>query len=242
MGGTYQKSIMPRSSALLLIPLLFAASVASAAPLVVWVDPAGGVHARATDGDAQPLALASGACISAPSLASTPTSHLAVWTDCTSHRAVGQLLSADGFPIGAQFDISPDAAVSPRIAFDGTVFLCAWESSAQAILAARISPAGLVLDPAPLTLASGLARHAALAAAPAGGFLVAWESWGNWPGDIYAARVSASADVSDAIAVATEPGGDQSPSVDWDGDAFRVTWMKSGAETWFATPASARVR
>lgn len=233
---------MPRSSVLLLIPLLFAASAAFPAPLIVWIDPAGGVHARATDGDAQPLALAAGACISAPSVASTPTSHLAVWTDCASHRAVGQLLSADGLPIGAQFDISPDTAVSPRIAFDGTVFLCTWESSAQAILAARISPAGLVLDPAPLTLASALARHPAVAAAPEGGFLVAWESWGSWPGDVYAARVSASGETSSEIAVATEPGGDQSPSVAWDGDAFRVSWMKSGAETWFATPASARVR
>ncbi|HEV7923273.1 MAG TPA: hypothetical protein VGR02_21025 [Thermoanaerobaculia bacterium] len=233
---------MSRPSVLLLVPLLLAASVASAAPLVVWVDPAGGVLARATDGDAQPLSLGSGACISTPSVASTPTSHLAVWTDCASHRAVAQLLSGEGFPVGASFDVSSDAAVSPQVAFDGTVFLCAWESSAQSILAARISPAGLLLDPAPIELASALARHPALASAPAGGFLVAWEWWGNWPGDIYAARVSSSGVPSTELAVATEPGGEQSPSVAWDGEAFRVTWMKSGVETWFATLASAQVR
>jgi hypothetical protein len=233
---------MARSSALFLVPLLFVASVACAAPLVVWVDPAGTVRARATDSDAQPLSLASGACISAPAVTSTPTSHLAVWTDCASHRAVGQLLSDDGFPVGAPFDVSSDVAVSPRVAFDGSVFLCTWEDSAQSILAARISPAGLVLDPAPLTLASGPARNPAVAAAPEGGFLVTWESWGHWPGDVYAMRVSSAGVASSEIAVATEPGGDQQPSVAWDGDAFRITWMKSAADTWFATPASARIR
>ena len=233
---------MPRSSVLLLVPLLFVAAVASAAPLVLWVDPAGTVRARATDGDAQPLSLATGACISAPSMASTPTSHLAVWTDCTSHRAVGQLLSVDGLPVGASFEVSSEAAASPQVAFDGTVFLCTWESSAQSILAARISPAGLVLDPAPIELTSASARHPSLAPAPAGGFLVAWESWSSWPGDIYAAHVSSAGVASAEIAVATEPGGDQSPSVAWDGDAFRISWMKSGTETWFASPASARIK
>jgi hypothetical protein len=204
---------MPRLTVLFLVPLLFAASVACAAPLLVWVDPTGTVRARATDGDAQPVALAAGACISAPSLAAAPTAQLAVWTDCASHRAVGLLLSPSGLPIGAPFDVSPEAGVDPRVAFDGSVFLCVWQDASQSILSARVSAAGFVLDAVPLALASAPARHPALASAPEGGFLVAWESWQQWPGDIHAARVSSAGVASLAFAVAAEAGGDQAPSV-----------------------------
>ncbi|HKO57618.1 MAG TPA: hypothetical protein VJ276_17225 [Thermoanaerobaculia bacterium] len=233
---------MPRPTVLLLVPLLFAASVACAAPLVLWVDPSGTLRARATDGDAQPVALAAGACVSAPSLASAPTAHLAVWTDCTSHRAVGLLLSPSGTPIGAPFDVSPEAGVDPRVAFDGSLFLCVWQDASQSILGARVSSAGFVLDPLPLALAAAPARHPALAAAPEGGFLVAWESWRNWPGDIYASRVSSAGIASPDFAVAAEAGGDQAPSVRWSGDGFEVMWMKSAADNWFATPARTAVR
>lgn len=231
---------MPRPLVMLLFPLLFAASVASASPLVVWVDPAGTVHARATDGDAEPVLLATDACVATPALATAPTAHLAVWTDCASHHAFGQILASDGLPVGTPFEVSKESASSPHAAFDGEVFLCAWETS-QTIRAARISAAGLLLDPSSILLAPAPARHPALASSPNGGFLVAWESWEQWPGDIYASRIDAAGSASPAIAIATEPGGDQSPTVAWEEDGFTVTWQKSASDSWFSVPAMARV-
>lgn len=91
---------------------------------------------------------------------------------------------------------SPSGGVAA--AWDGSSALCVWTVDTE-LRAVRVAADGQVLDAAPIRLATGagVESHPAVAASPAGGWLVAW-------GDAGSARVKASLVSADGIAASAE--------------------------------------
>lgn len=108
---------------------------------------------------------------------------------------------------------------APGVAFGGGVFLVVWEED-SAIRCARVSSAGVVLDP-PLAV-TNVHGSAPAVAFDGTDFLVAWG--GN---DLYAARVSPSGAVLDTagILVSGAAGVQESPAIAFDGANCLVTWQ-----------------
>lgn len=119
------------------------------------------------------------------------------------------------------------------IAFDGTNSLVVWVDWPSPydwrIYGARVSRAGLVLDPdgIPVSCAAGVQSNPDLVFDGVN-FLVVWEDERNGPGtcDIYCARVTPAGVVLDStgIAISTAAGDQLQPTVAFDGLAFLVAW------------------
>lgn len=81
------------------------------------------------------------------------------YSNTNSPQLLGEYLaSGTGLPAGSPFPIAPPGGTeaSPALAFDGTNYLAVWEELQSAatlgLNAARVSPAGSVLDTSPLRL------------------------------------------------------------------------------------------
>ena len=102
-----------------------------------------------------------------PAVAFDGTNFLVVWEDVRNRKDVdvygariseaGQLLDAQAFPISAQAGVNE---VRPTVAFAGGNYFVAWSDSRKdtvngiyGIYGARVSPAGVVLDPQGIALA-----------------------------------------------------------------------------------------
>ena len=112
-------------------------------------------------------------------------SYLVVWKNTSDSRIIASRVGTDGRvldPAGVTISPSAHNAAEPAIAFDGTNYLVAWDDNRNDpwgdIFAARVSPAGTVLDPSGIAVAAdsspaGLAQREPSVAAN-GSFLVAW--------------------------------------------------------------------
>jgi len=113
----------------------------------------------------------------------------------------GHVVGATAFPIGRR----DRTQLYPHVAFDGTDFLVAWQESLASgvapedtgIVVARVTEAGVVLDPEGFAVAqTGKGSYQPRVAFGGGQYLVVWEDArnvvnpGQNQGDIYAARVS----------------------------------------------------
>jgi MYXO-CTERM domain-containing protein len=102
-----------------------------------------------------PLALTSlGNANATPQIAFGAGAHLLVWSDGAGpgERVRAARLALDGTP-GAAFTVSSDTAEPPAVVFDGVNFVVAWvPRGAARIHAARVSPAGALLDATPFAL------------------------------------------------------------------------------------------
>jgi hypothetical protein len=132
---------------------------------------------------------------------------------------------------------------NPRVAFDGTNYLIAWDHGwygSTEIRAARIGTSGAALDATPIEVAAGnLEKVQPDVAFGAGTFLVAWDDARTVPGsstyppvyDVFAARVTSDGRVLDpggaALTEATNV--DSRPAVAWDGAQFLVSWQAQNA-------------
>src|SRR5207244_3007283 len=131
----------------------------------------------------------------------------------------GAVLDPAGIPIST----AADNQRLPRVAFDGTNYLVAWQDSRSGtnfdIYGARVSQAGAVLDPAGIPISTAANNQNVPSVAFDGtNYLVAWEDARNGganPYDIYGARVSQAGTVLDpaGIAVATSSTAETAPSV-----------------------------
>ncbi len=127
---------------------------------------------------------------------------------------------------------SPHQQEDPAVAFDGTNYLVAWEdyrNGSYDIYAARVTPAGAVLDPRGFAVSTAADEHRNPAVAFDGAnFLVAWEDWrGGQNPNIYGARVTPGGVVLDTagIAITTATAYQESPSVAFDGTNWLVAWQ-----------------
>ncbi len=119
----------------------------------------------------------------------------------------GMLIAPDGTILGSgEFPIAdaPGNQMRPRVAFDGANFLVVWTDTASGngdeesfdIAGTRVSPSGVVLDPALIRISTAPSRQERPDVAGSDGqFLVAWQDGRNHPGsydrfEIRAARVT----------------------------------------------------
>jgi hypothetical protein len=215
--------------------------------LVVWDtrSATGGISgARVTQTgvvvDTDGIRIASGlGSLGSPAVAFGRTHYLVVWQSTTDYgrtydlhgarvSASGVVLDPDGFLISS----APESQAGAAIAFDGTNFLVVWEdrgfgTGRSDIYAARVSPAGTVLDPLGIGISLGTRKEEAPSVAFDGtNYLVAWadERWNCC--SIYGARVTAGGTVldRDGIAIATRGYEQVSPSVASDRRGSFVAW------------------
>ena len=127
---------------------------------------------------------------------------------------------------------------APSVAFDGTNYLVAWQESRPGagwdIYAARVSEAGVVLDPLgiPVSKAAG-SQWAPSVAFDGANFLVAWQDdRSNVTGpDVYGGRVSPAGILLDpgGIPISAAPGGQLLPAVARAGASWLVVWTEGGS-------------
>jgi hypothetical protein len=179
----------------------------------------------------------------APDVAFDGVNYLVVWMDRRNdpHQSydiygarvspAGSVLDPDGFAIS----IDPSHQAFPSVAFDGVNYLVVWDdgrntSTLSDIYGARVTPSGVVLDPAGIQIFSAPgAQWSTSVAFDGANYLVAWEDRRNEPtddGDIYAARVTPSGVVLDTagIAISTVAYEQWGPKVGFDGTNYLVAW------------------
>ena len=174
-----------------------------------------------------------------PDVASGSGDAMVVWRDYRdgNHDIYGARVN----PAGAVLDaggitISTHSAKQeqPTVAFGAGSYLVAWRDDRidfiGDIYGARVSPAGVNLDPNGLVLASGatLARSPAVASA-GDGWLVAWdegERIGSVVEDIRGARVTEAGDVLDPGGVLLSRGdrAERAHASVWNGTSYLVVW------------------
>ena len=228
--------------------------------LVVWEDErTGGAYdiygARVTTAgvvlDPTGFAISTAAGVQwSPALAFDGTNFLVVWGD--KRTGAYDIYGARVTPAGAVLD-SAGIAIStaagdqrsPALAFDGENFLVAWQDNRSDtnsnIYGARVTPAGVVLDPAGIAISTAAEYQQSPALAFDGqNVLVAWQDQrgGGGHDDIYGARVTPAGDVLDTagIAISTATGEQRFAVLAFDGENFLVVW-----ETYYEGVRAARV-
>jgi len=109
--------------------------------------------------------------------------------------SAGTVLDPAGFVISSE---KYNDELGPAVAFDGSNFMVTWSfgmGSGGRIAAARVSPAGKVLDATPITVSKISSNYSEAQGEPAIAFdgtnyLIAWQDDRNVWWDIYANRVS----------------------------------------------------
>ena len=165
---------------------------------------------------------------------------LLVWQDLrgTDFDIYGALVNSNGSIVVPEFAINNVAGDQsrPHVAYDpvANLFLVVWHGAPNgSINGARVTPAGVVLDPTGVALsASAGGRHRAQLAFAGDRFLVAWDDRRNGNPDIYATRVSIRNGITvedpNGIAIATLPSRQTDPTVAGlaNGNAFSfvVAW------------------
>jgi phosphoribosylformylglycinamidine (FGAM) synthase PurS component len=174
-----------------------------------------------------------------PAVAFDGTNFLVVWEDDRGfdwfYDIYGARVTPEGTvldPAGIAISEAVDDQNCPAVAFDGANFLVVWEDWRSGnyldIYGARVSPAGVVLDPAGLAVCgAGDDQYSAAVGFDGENFLVAWEDWrsGNWE-DIYGARVTPEGAVLDTQGIVISQAEDDQyyPAVGADGTGFLVVW------------------
>jgi hypothetical protein len=142
-----------------------------------------------------------------------------------------------------------DDQLEPAVTFDGTNFVVAWTDRRTSrlepdVYCARVSPAGVVLDPSGIAVARGTGTQHQVAAVPTGaGCVLAWADNRSGVYDIGAAWLDGSGAVTDTAAVVTEYGSQSRPALargtgaellfTWEGWAGSVGGKQYGtARTW----------
>lgn len=121
---------------------------------------------------------------------------------------------------------------APAVAFDGTNYLVAWQDyrsgTSYDIYAARVGPAGAVLDGSGLAVSTATGSQRTPAVAFDGtNYLVVWEDARSGTADIYGSRVTPDGGVLDGagIAINASSGVQQAPSVAFLGTRYLVAWQ-----------------
>jgi hypothetical protein len=149
-----------------------------------------------------------------PSVAFDGTNYLVVWQDWrsgTSFQVYGCRVSPAGQaldPSGIALTEAVNQQMAPRVAFGGSCFMVCWAEwygacDSSHIRAARVGPAGTVLDPggfrAPITAQF---QYNPYAAWDGSNFLVGWSDITELDQDVSASRISSSGAILDPAGIA----------------------------------------
>ncbi|HVE83825.1 MAG TPA: hypothetical protein VND93_13295, partial [Myxococcales bacterium] len=186
-----------------------------------------------------------------PQVASDGTDYLMVWADERNTATAGSdiyaarvgrdggLLDPSGFLVSG----APRDQVLPAAAFTGAGYLVTWldyrDGGSGAIWAARVDPAGRVVDPNGFAITSpGPIGSPRVTALGDGGALVVWSDGRNQADsgyDLYFARIGPGAAVLDpgGVPLVIAPGYQGSAAVDGDGTRAVVAWtdLRSGTSS-----------
>ncbi len=147
--------------------------------------------------------------------------------------AMGNILDSPSFIVCN----APFGQYSPSITYDGTNYCAVWTHNiggAWATKGTRISPAGIVLDPAYINISSGGNALNPQISSSGNDFLAAWVDYRDsyTSPDIYGARIGPSGNVLDpaGIAISTLGGLEYMPSVGFGGMYYLIAWedMRNG--------------
>ncbi|WP_437653532.1 hypothetical protein [Sorangium sp. So ce1182] len=157
----------------------------------------------------------------APASAFDGANHLVVWPAFDGIRGelvtpAGEELDPEGFQIATS---GPGVAVA--VAFDGVNYLVVWRedtTSASAVRAARVSPAGVALDPAGIDIASypGCASvdlSSAGITVDSGRFMVAWRACGPEGPDVFGAEIAPDGTVRSTFPITADASDDGVPAL-----------------------------
>lgn len=217
--------------------------------LVAWTDTRSGtaIYAARVAGsgsvqDPSGIAVSTGSgARRAPDVVARSGEYLVAWEDERSDTGdvYGSRLASSGTVIdagGLLLSKQANSTANPGVAFDGANYLLVWDdgrpsSTGRDIWATRVTPAGVVLDPAGFAVSTATATQSAPKVASDGSqFLVVWED-GRAGGALrkpYATRVSAAGLVLDPAGIAlAAPSTSNSirPDVAWGGTSFLVVWL-----------------
>ena len=182
---------------------------------------------------------------SAPTVAYSGGSYLAVWTDdrsglntqvfATRISSAGAVLDPKGIAVTALGQYG----YGPGVTWDGTNFLVAWVSGDDALIyGRRVATTGALVDTAPFAIqsaASGADGSTGVSIASAGATaLVVWEDFRSGAGsDIFGARVTGSTSLDpNGIPISTATNDQDAPAVAYNGTSWQVVWedFRSGSQ------------
>ncbi|MBM3315250.1 hypothetical protein FJY71_05350, partial [candidate division WOR-3 bacterium] len=176
----------------------------------------------------------SAATQSGPVAAGNGTDWLAVWSETRGAAAdvYGQRLGPTGVRLDAEPFLISGAAndqANPAVGFDGANWLVVWEDERWGnidLYAARVSPAGLVLDSAGISVYRGSYAQVNPALAFDGtNYLVAWDNWVTNTHDILGRFVSPAGVVdTHAVRISTATGDQYQPALAFDGTNYLAAW------------------
>jgi uncharacterized protein (TIGR03382 family) len=163
-----------------------------------------------------------------PAVASNGSEFLLVWSDGADIR--GTRIDATGTILDA-IAISTAAGVQsqPQVASNGSDFLVTWTDARgtdDEIYAARVTAAGVVVDPNGIAIHSGVdVQEWPHVASNGSDYLIVWHDANDGENyDIYASRVTAAGAVEDTLAIAATSTREWYPSVGSLGGSYLVTW------------------
>jgi hypothetical protein len=192
----------------------------------------------------------------APAVAFDGTNYLVVWQERRSGGSVdiyAARVSEAGLvldPLGIPVSKAAGNQWSPAVAFDGSSFLVVWQDDRSTatrpdVYGARVSPAGVLLDPGGVPVAAGSGGQLMPAVAGTGaGSLVVWTE-GGAASDIRGARVSTAGAVLDpaGLPVSAASGAQLDPALSFGASSALVVWEDhrngSGADLYGARVTNA---
>ena len=209
--------------------------------LVAWTDGRAGnddvYAARVTDNglvqDSMGLPVVTGTGNQGtPAVASDGTNWLVTGYD-NNTGIWARLVTPDSFTIdGPKIQVSLGAGFSPAVAYNGTNWLIAWmrPTGLNDIVAARLTPAGVVLDAGNLAIdvaAAATVEQAPAVASDGTNWLVTWDT----NNDIRGARVNGAGVVLDpmGIGISTATNTQRDARVAWDGAQYWAVWRDDRA-------------
>jgi len=182
------------------------------------------------------------------SIAFDGTNYLVVWADdrkfeielgiwdiyCARMNQRGILLDSMGiFVATLNPGVEPIAIIEPAVSFDGTNYFVVWHDIRTApgetdIVGTRITPSGIILDPAGIEISTAPGSQILPRVAFDGtNYMIVWEDLRSGATkDIYGARITPTGIVLDpsGIAISTFSGHQMIPSVAFDGTNYLVVW------------------
>ena len=187
------------------------------------------------------------------------TNYFVVWEDDHGRVGEGDVYGARISSAGSVLDRPPiristarESQVDPQVAFDGENFLVVWsddrlkpdpEDPQDDVFGARVSRAGVVLDPdgIPISTAEGQQLDPSLAF-DGSRFLVVWTAAGSGFGNIYGARIAPTGKVLDpkGFVISSGSKGRSDPAVAFDGTRYLIAWSEEAPDDYdiFATRVS----
>src|SRR5512133_19115 len=162
------------------------------------------------------------------------TNYLVAWADVrgtTGSDIRAARVSPDGMLVDTATILVSAASgdqIVPSVAFDGTNYLVVWQDHRIAgdrdIRAARVTPAGNVLDPASIAISQPGNQANPSVAFDGTSFLVVFEDQRNQVGDIWAARLDPSGALLSTFPVCTAAGLQVQPSLACAGGTCLAAW------------------